>query len=648
MMNKQANIRWQDGQPFSQQFDDIYFSADSGLAETQHVFLQHNQLEQRWKSLSEKHFTIAETGFGTGLNFLCAWDLWNKLASSDAKLHFVSCEKYPLKPEDLETALKFWPSLNGLSKELLKQYRYLSEGMHRLIFEQGRVVLTLMVGDALTTLSQLHANVDAWFLDGFAPSKNPEMWQPALFAQMTRLSNAETTFSTFTSAGLVRRGLTEAGFKVSKVGGFGSKREMLCGQYIGPQYIGLGKSANEGQRKAIIIGAGIAGCSTSYALATRGWQVTLIERHSKAAEEASGNPVAVLYPRLAMQQTLMSQISLAGFLYTNRLIKHLALNADAAHQCGLLQLAFDAREAERCNAVAKQALPADAVRKVGAKEASEIAGIKIINDALHFPDAGWVKPKVFCEALLAHPNIKSKFNKHALHIEKSGGLWQVWEGKTLLDEAPVLIITSANETLSFSQTAHLPLQAVRGQISVAQANTESRQLRTVICTNGYISPAIEDQHCIGATFSPDDTLLDIREEDHAENMAMLNAISPVLADCFEGMALQGRASLRAATPDYLPLVGMVIDQDELIKHPPKHYDKPPQLPYLQGLFVNTGHGSKGITQAPLCAEMLASAICGEPLPIANNIVAALDPNRFLLRKLGLKNFIKGLTGTAIK
>lgn len=642
-MNKQADIRWQDGQPFSQLFDDIYFSADSGLAETQHVFLQHNQLENRWKSLSDKHFTIAETGFGTGLNFLCAWDLWNKVAPSDARLHFISCEKYPLKLEDMDIALKFWPSLHGLSTELLKQYQYLSEGMHRLVFEQGRVVLTLIVGDAVTLLEQLHANADAWFLDGFAPSKNPEMWQPALFAQMARLSHAETTFSTFTSAGLVRRGLTEAGFRVSKVAGFGSKREMLCGQYLGAM-----KTKNQGPRKAIIIGAGIAGCSTSYALATRGWQVTLVERHTTAAEEASGNPVAVLYPRLAMQLTLMSQLSLAGFLYSKRLIKHLALNADAASQCGLLQLAFDAREAERCNAIAGQSLPADIVRKVDEKEASEIAGIKIINDALHFPDAGWVKPKVFCEALLANPNIKSMFNKHALHIEKSGDLWQVWEGKTLLDEAPVLIITAANETLNFNQTAYLPLQAVRGQVSVATATAESRQLRTVICTHGYVSPAVNNQHCIGATFSPNDNLLDIREEDHAENMAMLKVISPALAHCFEENPLQGRASLRAATPDYLPLVGMVIDQDKLIKHPPKHYDKSPQLPYLQGLFINTGHGSKGITQAPLCAEVLASAICGEPLPIANNIVATLDPNRFLLRKLGLKHFIRGLTGFATR
>jgi len=643
MHNKQAEIRWQDGQPFSQQFDDVYFSRDSGLAETQHVFLQHNQLEERWKSIKDKHFTIAETGFGSGLNFLCAWDLWRARAPNDARLHFVSCEKHPLKLEDLDKALQFWPSLQGLSKELLNQYQYLSEGIHSLVFDQGRVVLTLIVGDATLALTQLNAQVDAWFLDGFAPSKNPEMWQPALFAHMARLSHAETTFATFTSAGVVRRGLMEGGFTVNKVTGYGSKREMLCGQFVGIQ-----KTQYEGVRKAIVIGGGIAGSASSHALAIRGWQVSLIERHPEIAEEASGNPVAVLYPRLAMQATLMSQLSLAGFLYSNRLIRRLALDTDTANPCGLLQLAFDAREAERCKAVREQTLPPDIVRYVNKEQVSELAGITIKHDALHFPDAGWVKPKAFCQALLAHPNIQAMFSKHALRIEKSDGLWQVWDDETLLDESPVLIITAANETPNFAQTAHLPLQPVRGQISLASATPESRLLRTVLCTNGYVSPAIDDQHCIGATFSPDDTLLDIREEEHAENMTMLNAISPALADGLESNPLQGRASLRAATPDYLPLLGMVLNADELINHPPKHYNKAPVLPYLQGLYVNTGHGSKGITQAPLCAEILASAICGEPLPLANNIVAALDPNRFLLRKLGLKHFVKGLTGIATR
>lgn len=640
MLNQPAEIRWQDGQPVSEQYGDVYFSRDSGLAETYHVFLRHNQLEERWASLQASHFTIAETGFGTGLNFLCAWELWLKHAPEDAHLHFISCEKHPLKSKDMKQALHYWPTLQTLSTELLAQYQQLPAGMHRMEFAQGRVILTLLIGDATAMLAQLHTKVDAWFLDGFAPAKNPEMWQSALFKEIARLSHAETSFATFTSAGFVRRGLIEAGFAVNKVTGYGSKRDMLCGRYAGETT----KTVIGSSQSAIVIGAGIAGCASSYALAKRGWQVSLIERHDKVAEEASGNPVAVLYPRLAMQETLMSQLSLAGFLHSNRLIQQLALDSKFAHLCGLLQLAFDARELERCQAVASQGLPAELVRYVDKQEASQIAGVTLPHDALHFPQAGWVKPKSLCEALIAHQNITLKTNHHVLRITHHDGQWQVWDGETLLDEAPTLIIATANEARHFSQTAHLPLQAVRGQVSLVASSELSQQLRTVVCTHGYMSPNIDGQHCLGATFSPDDTVLDVRAEDHAHNLDMLHEISPALAQSFAGKELHGRAAFRAATPDYLPLVGEVMDAALLSDKPPKHYEKTPDLPYLHGLYINTGHGSKGITQAPLCAELLASAICGEPLPMNSKLVAALDPNRFLLRKLGLKHLVRGLAG----
>ncbi len=642
METSQVELDWQNGQPYSQQFGDIYFSTESGLAESQHVFLQHNHLAERWASLAAGQFTIAETGFGTGLNFLCAWDLWAKTAPRNARLHFISVEKYPLNQHDMKLALALWPSLAPFSQQLLDCYSHLSSGMHRLVFEHGHITLTLMVGDASSMLSQLHASVDAWFLDGFAPSKNPDMWQTALFRQLARLSHNQTTFSTFTSAGMVKRGLMEAGFDVEKVSGFGQKREMLCGRYT----TGENPATNTVSR-AIVIGAGIAGCSSSHAMAARGWQVTLIERHTSIAAEASGNPVAVIYPRLAMQETVMSQLSLAGFLYCNRLIDNLGLTPDTFAHCGLLQLAFDTRELDRCKAVSNRGFPTDFVRWVDSDEASRIAGIDISKDALHFPHAGWVKPKALCEALIHHsPDIQLKLATEAIRIEKSNGIWQVWDGEKLIDEAPVLIIATANQSLQFNQTAHLPLQPVRGQVSLVPASPTSRKLRTVICTDGYISPEIDGHHCLGATFSPDDTSLEVRAEDHQANMTMLKKMSPELQQSLMAENLQDRAALRVATPDYLPLVGAIMDADALIQNPPKHYNQLPALPYLEGLYINTGHGSKGMTQAPVCAELLASAICGDPLPLSSKVVSALDPNRFLLRKLGLKHFVKGLTRLA--
>lgn len=635
-----ATIGWQDGQPFSTQYGDVYFSRDDGLAETRHVFLRHNRLAERWQTLQDGHFTIAETGFGTGLNFLCAWQLWHKQAPAAARLHFVSCEKHPLNQDDLRAALALWPELEPLAEALVTQYHSLVPGMQRLEFEQGRIVLTLLIGDAAAMLADLHASVDAWFLDGFAPSRNPDMWQPSLFRQMARLSHRQTTFATFTSAGLVRRGLQDAGFSVEKVAGFGRKREMLCGRFAAGRDI-----VRRHAGKALVIGAGIAGCASSHALAKRGWQVTLVERHAHIAAEASGNPAGMLYPRLAVQDTVMSRLALGSFLYVLRLFDQLGLAESDFDRCGLLQLAYDQREAERCRAVARRDLPPDVVRWVDAATASAIAGIPLQRDALYFPQAGWVRPATLCAALTQHDNIRLQTSREVVRIVKHEDLWQAWDGDTLLDEAPLLILAAANDCLRFEPTAHLPLQPVRGQISVAEASSYSRQLQTVLCTDGYISPAIGDLHCLGATFSPDDRGLDIRPQDHLDNLGMLKRMSAELQQSLPTDALQGRAALRVATPDYLPLVGALMDAGALTTNPPKHYSRTP-MPWLSGLYIHTGHGSKGISQAPLCAELLAAAIAGEPLPLDAKTVAALDPNRFLLRKLGLKNLVRGLTGHA--
>ncbi|HYN53545.1 MAG TPA: tRNA (5-methylaminomethyl-2-thiouridine)(34)-methyltransferase MnmD [Methylotenera sp.] len=233
----QAKIEWRDGQPYASAFQDVYFSSDDGLLETEYVFLQGNNLISRWQQpdlhvVNQNVFTIAETGFGTGLNFLCAAKLWLKIGPKDTKLHFISTEKYPLSLQDMTNALAYWPDLNLLTLPFLAQYQTMLDKKEPVLLFNDRVQLTLLIGDATTHLNDIQTKVDAWFLDGFAPSKNPEMWQAALFEQMARLSNDQTTFATFTSAGDVRRGLTTAGFEVNKRAGFGKKREMLMGRFL--------------------------------------------------------------------------------------------------------------------------------------------------------------------------------------------------------------------------------------------------------------------------------------------------------------------------------------------------------------------------------------------------------------------------------
>jgi len=224
-------IEWRAGNPYSTQFQDVYFSSDDGLAETDYVFLQGNGLIDRWQNLSTKHFTIIETGFGAGLNFLCVCEKWLSFAPENATLHFISVEKHPLSLQDITTALQAWPTLTRFSQDFLAQYADAVTKNQSIYLFDSRIQLSLMIGDASECLNTLPTVADAWFLDGFSPAKNPDMWNEALFKHMARLSKKHTTFATFTSAGAVKRGLMAVGFDVSKKSGFGKKREMLLGSF---------------------------------------------------------------------------------------------------------------------------------------------------------------------------------------------------------------------------------------------------------------------------------------------------------------------------------------------------------------------------------------------------------------------------------
>jgi tRNA 5-methylaminomethyl-2-thiouridine biosynthesis bifunctional protein len=224
-------LDWQDGLPFSSRFGDVYFSADSGLEEKRHVFLQGNRLKERVAALSAgESFAIGEAGFGTGLNFLCAWQLFEQSAPPGAGMDFLSIEKYPLGDDELCAALALWPALQPFADALLARWPQRVPGWNRWHFDGGRVRLTLVFGDVAEVLPQLpDGNVDAWFLDGFSPAKNPEMWSEEVLTGIARASRPGATLATYTCAGWVRRGLQQAGFAVERATGFGRKREMLRG-----------------------------------------------------------------------------------------------------------------------------------------------------------------------------------------------------------------------------------------------------------------------------------------------------------------------------------------------------------------------------------------------------------------------------------
>jgi len=648
-----AQLDWDDqGRPRSRVFDDVYFSDQSGLDETRYVFLEQNGLAERFAALSSGgRLVIGETGFGTGLNFLCAWQLFEQHAVAGARLHFVSVEKYPLSPADLQRALALWPELKPLADQLLTHYVAIHQGFQRIVLDNGRVTLTLLIGDALEQLPQLDAQIDAWFLDGFAPAKNPEMWTAELFAELARLAAPGSTISTFTSTGWVRRLLNAAGFKMKRTPGIGHKWEILRGEFLGwPEAVAppavekpwfARPAPVTGERRALVIGAGLAGCATAASLAARGWQVSLLERHDAVAQEASGNPQGVLYLKLSAHGTALSQLIVSGFGYTRRLLENLQRGTDW-DDCGVLQLAFNEKERER-QAQLAAAFPEDLVQWLNQPEAQARAGVGLEHGGLYYPEGGWVHPPALCQAQSAQPGVTLLTHQQALELRKVDGQWHAFDGERLIATAPVVVLAGAAEIKRFTQSADLPLKRIRGQITRLAQTTQSQALTTVVCAEGYVAPARLGEHTLGASFDFNSDDLTPTTAEHLGNLAMLEEISTDLVarlhiSELDADSLQGRAAFRCTSPDYLPIVGPLADREaftEAYRALSKDARQVPDMscPWLDGLYVNSGHGSRGLITAPLSGELLAAWLDNEPLPLPRGVAEACHPNRFALRRL---------------
>jgi tRNA 5-methylaminomethyl-2-thiouridine biosynthesis bifunctional protein len=604
-------LDWQDGQPLSRRFGDVYFSRAGGLQETRHVFLGGNRLPERFAALAfNSVFVIGETGFGTGLNFMCAWGLFLRSAPPGARLHFVSTELYPLASEELDAALRLWPALDAQRERLLRQYRRPAPGWHRFAFDEGRVHLTLLVGDARQTLNRLQGHADAWFLDGFSPARNPELWEPALLRAVAARSRAGATAATYSCAGNVRRALAAAGFRVWKAPGFAAKREMLCAKLER----GGARCRPPAQRRAVVIGGGLAGTAAAHSLAERGWQTALIERGDALAAETSGNPQGVLYARLSAHAPPLGRLVQAGYQHTLRLLRErLPCDGEQWSDCPVLQLAFDEQEARRHAALLALGLPQDLLRVVSAQEASVLSGLALGHGGLAFPGGGWVHPPALCRVLTAHAGVELRTRRAAWRLQHGPAGWRVLDADACIAEAPVVVVAAGAASISFEQTSHLPLRVNRGQITLVPATSASAALRAVVCGESTALPARSGVHSIGATFRREPGAA-VTAADNAENLAMLARLSPVLYEALGGpgldpAALAARAGLRCGSPDYLPLVGPLDESGS-------------------GLCVSTAHGSRGLITAPLAGEVLAAWLEDEPAPLPDDMMQAQLPGRF--------------------
>ncbi|MES3675329.1 bifunctional tRNA (5-methylaminomethyl-2-thiouridine)(34)-methyltransferase MnmD/FAD-dependent 5-carboxymethylaminomethyl-2-thiouridine(34) oxidoreductase MnmC [Halomonas elongata] len=640
--------------PHSSEFDDVYFSRHDGRAETEHVFLDANRLPERFQDWTEdRPFVIGETGFGTGLNMLCAWACFDAHAPARARLHLVSTELYPLDRRDLARALAAWPDLADRAAVLLAQWPEPVSGVHRLWLD-ARVTLDLHFGDTAERLRWLDGRVDAWFLDGFAPARNPDMWQPALFAAMAARSRPGATFATFTCAGVVKRGLAAAGFAWRKVPGFGRKREMLAGEITTPPADERRRAtpwftppAPCPRRRVAVIGGGIAGTSVAAALARRGVAVTLIDREGPGAG-ASGNRQGVLYVKLAAETNDQSRCYLAGLLHSRRWLDALDPDGSLWQPCGVLQLATTPREAKRQAAfLSNHPLPDSVVRGVSSEQASQLAGIPIENGGLEYPLAGWVRPDALCRRLAATPGVTLL----RAEVDDITATPEGWRLSMTTDEGPdefdadQVVIATASLANRFAQTADLPLQPVRGQVSSLTLPENAPAPSRVICAGGYVAPPRDGRLTFGATFRPNETDAQVSDADHRANRDELTRTLPGYAAALEGSgasldtaAFDGRAAVRAASPDKTPYAGPVPDAAAwrqayalLAKDATRIPDLAGQ--HHPGLWISAAHGSRGLASAPLCAEIIASRICDEPMPLEAPLVDHLHPGRRLIREL---------------
>ena len=669
-----AKVEWQMDDtgnmvPVSGEFGDVYFSHADGLAETRHVFLEHNQLPDRLAGLvPQQCFTIAELGFGTGLNLLATWLLWRQLRDThpklaNARLHFITTEKFPIPLTDLTHILALWgeraPELVALIEPLLAAYPPLIAGCHRLDFSYDNLTVDIWLGDAAQSLSKLaiersqqsapQPHIDAWFLDGFAPSCNSTLWADSIFAQMQRLSRPHTTAATYSCAGIVKRGLKEHGFAIKKVKGFGRKREMLTAIMTDTDHIDVtsdNKSCDNESHDAeqittdstfnhtAIIGAGVSGLLTAWSLANRGIAVTLLDKTAPLAG-ASGNPRALLAPKMTPIHHVDEHLHTIGYLYSSRLYRDLNQKATQLNTAPVLEptSALDLLVKANIGTEQIEDYPDEMATTLPHEQAQNISGIKEqdLSENLYLPQSGLVNPQALKTIILTHPLIRfqqlevSEINETEQQVCIEGSDQNQETVSILADH---VVICAAFESHQLDKRI-FDCRKIRGQLSWFTPNTaQLADLPNIpLKYSGYCAPfnaqagddnlntvtAGKPYLLLGASFIRNDIGTDIRDEEHQISRDKLVAAIPEMASIVpaDTNLWQGRAGIRTQTPDYHPIVG--------------------QLTNSQRIWTMSAMGAKGYALAPICAEALAGMMLGSFAPLSNAMLARLSPNRTRLQ-----------------
>ncbi len=580
------------GAPRSTRFDDCYYSSAGGLAEARSVFLDGCDLPRAWAG--RRRFVVGELGFGTGLNVLALIDLWRRTRpSDDAQLHVFSVEAFPMPVGDARRALASWPELTDLSARLLAAWPRRARGFHRLAFTDHGVTLDLAVMDAAAALEAWTAQADAWFLDGFSPSRNPLMWTPRVLAGVARRSAPGARLATFTVAGAVRRGLEAQGFQVEKRPGFAAKRQRLEARL---------PAARQGQPapkpRVAIVGGGIAGVSLLQAFRAMGVHARLIEA-SAIGSGASGNAAALAMPRLDAGSGPI------GALYAQALARAADLydqTPNAVIACGADQIEVGPKDTGRFDRIALSDLfEAGAVERLTpATAAARLAETGAVG-GLAFRDARVVDPAAVLKIWLDGADL---IIAAVAALEPAEGGWRLMDadGREI---ARADLVCLACGLGAAGLAPDIPLTALRGQVSLVAAAAPA-----AVIGAGYAIPTRQGL-LFGATHDRGDADDAVRADDHRRNLDLLATTLPGLAARLDAAALTGRAGVRAVTPDFLPLAG------------------PLEAP---GLFILSGLGSRGFCAAPLLAEHVAALALSAPSPLPAPLAEIVHPSRFAMRR----------------
>ena len=649
----------QENTPVSDKFDDVYFSNQDGLAETHYVFLEGNQLWERWVNYQEAHFVIAETGFGTGLNFFAVTTLFREFRQKHPdsplkRLYFTSFEKYPLPLDALQQAHLAYPQFSHLAQHLQQYWLNPIQGCYRFHFDETS--LDLWFGDVAENLPQLgdymNSKIDAWFLDGFAPSKNPDMWNEQLYQQMFRFTKLQGTFATFTAASAVRKGLENAGFNMTKRKGFGKKRECLSGQKTQEKPTALSapwfhsQPANLNKQDIAIIGGGIASLCTAISLVKRGAKITIYCEAEQTALNASGNKQGAFYPQLSDDNERNIRFYIHAFAYGHQFLQWvIQQQIEFEHEfCGVALCAYNEKAESKLNKIAELNLPSDLYQSLSQSELSEKVGLPLPFGGAFIPQGAWLAPRQLVQhtfAFLEKQGVQIKTSQKVTALSQTENGWQITtaENKTFCHE--VVVLANGHKLTDFEQTQKLPLYPVRGQVSQIPTSEKLLKLKTVLCYDGYLTPVdqAKTSHCIGASHVRDNATREFSLTEQQENQQKIQQNIP--EDWTKEVDTSGnlaRIGVRCSVRDLTPMMGAVphfsaqqTQYQNLFnlrrrKQPIEQAENYPNL-YLIGAL-----GSRGLTSAPFLGETLASLIYGEPLPMSEDLIHNLMPNRSWVRR----------------